>query len=96
MMLVPNIPYACTFFGSGVAHRQRSDLRAGQPESGFVRSKKLLMAKHAGLQLIGLVLAGVTASTIVIAATLVYRFTDIQLADRPPWQAVQTAALDNT
>jgi hypothetical protein len=93
MLLVPSIPYASSFFGSRRAHRQRSDLRARQPDSGFIRSKNL-MAKHAGLQIIGLVLASVTAGAIVIAATLVYQFTDIQLADRPPWQAVQTAALD--
>jgi len=55
------------------------------------------MAKRASLQLIGLVLAGVTAGVIVIAATLVYRSTDIQLADRPvPWQAEQAAVFDNT
>ena len=55
------------------------------------------MAERASLQLIGLVLAGMTAGVIVIAAMLVFRSSDIQLADRPvPWQAEQAAVIDNT
>ena len=96
MMLVPGIPYACSIFGSGRARRQRPDPRAHRLDSGYIPNEGL-MAERASLQLIGLVLAGMTAGVIVIAAMLVFRSSDIQLADRPvPWQAEQAAVIDNT
>jgi Flp pilus assembly protein protease CpaA len=59
--------------------------------------KENLMADRGSLQLIGLVLAGVTAGVIFIVATLIYRSTDIQLANRPvSWQAEQTAVFHHT
>lgn len=96
MMLVPSISYAYSIFGSGRARRRPSDPRAHQLSSGYTQSAGLV-AERTSLQLIGLVLAGVTAGVIVIAAMLIIRSGDIQLADRPaPWQARQTAVFDIT
>jgi hypothetical protein len=96
MMLVPSIPYACSIFGGGHARRQRPDPRVHRLDGGSIPSEGL-MAERASLQLIGLVLAGMTAGVIVIAAMLVFRSTDIQLADRPvAWQAEQAAVINNT